>query len=685
MILGFANVPVDQVDRIEEKFNEVIHGILNHPNHEDLMSRMGVIIDRAVLSRRMNVENSPDVIPDAAILDLLYSESDDDIVKLLRMEDESDALLAKKYDVSFWLNLLNETFIQSPRVLLKGVPNIELNEQLYADEEERVRLQIKTLGPEGLKSAGDKVKRAIDSQALPPNSVLETVPTAGVDSIAWRKLVHYNHSSKPGPQGFDLAGIPFRFYFDDIRSQFVRVYMFLDMANVPEEDKPYLVILTETWLDAPIKLANGTVLHHDDVIKNRSKTAQSFYNDIGYKGGIFTPGSQSHLMMFYAEARDENYLDVVEMMKNALLNVEFSADRAKSKLSQLLNRIPGLKSKASSVTSALYDNIYFRKDSMMHHTSFLRQKRILQSAIEELEKSPGTLIARLHRLRQLIVTPQTCFVHMAADSKRLVELHGENTPTDVWKSFYDDAQTALEPTPERDMSKRYPLFSEHTFRDPRPSYRHAIVSISTSESCYVYQGINYNNTDWEVDEAATVRVMLQYLTDRMYDQIRGKGWTYHISMSASITEGRMKVTFSRSSSLANAFNAFREIIEGYYEGRTKWDPILLQSAKGSLVYSWVETQDSPEDLSSSSVLALLRQAKDSFYVPRFVKRLSEVSVEEVQAVAEKYLPSFANVNQTHTAIVCSPSQFEDVKTLLTDKYGFDLTVIDDLENSILTS
>ena len=37
-----------------------------------------------------------------------------------RMEDESDALLAKKYDVSFWLNLLNETFIQSPRVLLKG-------------------------------------------------------------------------------------------------------------------------------------------------------------------------------------------------------------------------------------------------------------------------------------------------------------------------------------------------------------------------------------------------------------------------------------------------------------------------------------------------------------------------------------------------------------------------------------
>ena len=42
------------------------------------------VVDRAILSRRMNVENSPDVIPDAAIYDLLYSQADGDIEKLLR-------------------------------------------------------------------------------------------------------------------------------------------------------------------------------------------------------------------------------------------------------------------------------------------------------------------------------------------------------------------------------------------------------------------------------------------------------------------------------------------------------------------------------------------------------------------------------------------------------------------------
>ena len=47
--------------------------------------------------------------------------------------------------------------------------------------------------------------------------------------------------------------------------------------------------------------------------------------------------------------------------------------------------------------------------------------------------------------------------------------------------------------------------SKHTLPD-------LSIIIHFLESCYVYQGINYNNTDWEVDEAATVRVMLQYLT-----------------------------------------------------------------------------------------------------------------------------------------------------------------------------
>lgn len=183
-------------------------------------------------------------------------------------------------------------------------------------------------------------------------------------------------------------------------------------------------------------------------------------------------------MMFYAEAKMENYLDVVSLMRTALFNVEFSVDRAKSKVTQLLNRIPALKAKASSVTSALYDNIYFNNTSLMHHASFLRQKRVLEEALDKLETSPGMLISKLHQLRKLIVTPRTSFVHMATNVKQLTQMFGSKA-AGVWRSFYD-GKNKLEPTPEANMAHRYPIYSEHTSRDPSPEFRHAIVNMGTS-------------------------------------------------------------------------------------------------------------------------------------------------------------------------------------------------------------
>ena len=46
-------------------------------------------------------------------------------------------------------------------------------------------------------------------------------------------------------------------------------------------------------------------------------------------------------------------------------------------------------------------------------------------------------------------------------------------------------------------------------------------------------------------QAAAERVMLQYLSDRMYDEVRGQGLTYGVSLSLSITEGRSTLSLTR--------------------------------------------------------------------------------------------------------------------------------------------
>ncbi len=115
----------------------------------------------------------------------------------------------------------------------------------------------------------------------------------------------------------------------------------------------------------------------------------------------------------------------------------------------------------------------------------------------------------------------------------------------------------------REIESRYPTVSEYVYADPRPPVRHAILSMPGTESCYLKQAVPYEQRDWEAQDVATMRVMLQYLSDRMYDQIRGQGWTYGVSMSSSVTEGRIRVSFSRSSQLILAYNEFRQIIANY--------------------------------------------------------------------------------------------------------------------------
>ena len=73
----------------------------------------------------------------------------------------------------------------------------------------------------------------------------------------------------------------------------------------------------------------------------------------------------------------------------------FEADRVKSICSQLLNIIPGAKLKAASVVDVLSDNMWFNKESVIHHASFLRQQKFLNGVMKQLEEDPQPVLDKL--------------------------------------------------------------------------------------------------------------------------------------------------------------------------------------------------------------------------------------------------------------------------------------------------
>ena len=553
--IDFENVPLDKMDLIVDKFKQTMKDVASEGID---MERISTIIERMVLSRKTNLENSPHlIVPDPAVLDMLYGNKPDDLYNFVKEEEGEQAKNILSKPESFWLDLMNITFSR-PVVITKAYPSNELNKELIANETKRLETQREELGSEGLERAGKRIEDALKSQVLPPPEVLKSIPIADVNAIQFRKMNYYNHTTTTQPQGFDLKSIPFHFQLEDVNSQFVRFYVFLDTSEIPIEDKYYMVLLTELWLRSPLR-KNGSIESYESVLKRRSQTSLSFYNDLGYKGSTFSPGSYSDLIMFFCECELSKYEETVALFKEALFDIEYNLDKIKSLLSQALNSIPSMKLSASSMNSNLFDNIYFNKKSNIYFSSALRQQKFLQKVSDQIQDNPGPLIAKLHQLKRIILKPKNVFVQMSTSLERLTNAYEEpaNQWIDLFKSVSDETSLYLD--------RRFPTKSEYRYQDQNPSTKHAIIGISGSSSCYLKQSIPYDLKDWEDKEVATMRVMLQYLSDRMYDEIRGEGLTYGISMSSSVTEGRTRVSFTRSSQLIEAYAKFREIIASYID------------------------------------------------------------------------------------------------------------------------
>ena len=620
------------------------------------------------------------MVPDPAVLDLLYGKKPEQLHQFMRVNEEQIAKDLLDMPDSFWLDMLNVTFSR-PRVMTKAYPSKKLGQDLIDEERKRVDAQIDNLGTEGLEKADKAVKEAIKSQILPPPEVLNSVPVADVTGIKFRKMNYYNHTTEAQPKGFNLKNIPYHFQFDDVNSQFVRFYAFIDTSSIPYEDRLYLVLLTELWLTSPLRLSNGEVENYEEVLQRRSKTALSFYNDLGYKGSTFSPGSHSDLIMFFVEGELDKYEEVIGLLKEAIFNVEFSLDKAKTLISQLLNGIPSMKVSASTVNSAIFDNLFFDKKNNIYYSSFLRQQKFLEKISDQIKNNPGVFLAKIHKLKSLIVQPKNLFVQMATSLERLKESYPN--PAKPWINMFDSKNFNVK---NAKLEDRFKSKSDHHFKSKNPDLRHAIIGIPGTSSCYLRQSIPYEQTDWEADDVATMRVMLQYLSDRMYDQIRGKGLTYGVSMSSSVTEGRIRVSFSRSSQLIEAYAKFRDILKNFTNPEVAddmWNEDFIESAKGSQIYDWAEREETIEDLGSSSVKASLRQTFDPFYNRRFVKRLAKINVNDVKNLALKYLPLFENPELTLTAVTCGPA---DINSIVENfkQYDLKMHVIKDMDNSILT-
>ena len=677
IVAGFSHVPVDSMDMIEDKFQNAINVILNGGPDPIDIERIQTIIDQIYLKRRRDIENGPQkIVQDVAVDDLLFSTNETEINAFLKLGGVETVQILKQKTLDDWLQLLRETLCfckESPRVKLLAYPSANYSKELIANESRRIEEQREYLGEDGLRTAGMLAKQALESSTSPPNAILLKMPLADVNSITYHNLESYNHTTSKQPDGFDLRSIPFRFQLDNIDTEFVRIFIFLDTSDIKVEDQKYLSLLTNVWLECPLKTSNGTQVSFEEVMKQRERDSITFNNCIGE--------TQSQFMRFVVTLEVNKYENVVTHLQSALFDVTFTSEKINNQISRLLNGITSAKQDSETILNALYNNIYFNNQTYLHAASFLRQERFLTKAQNEFATKPEALIQKLEQLKSQIVQAKNTIVYMATNIERLTQTHGD-LALGIWKHFFkneNERDAPLEITP----LQRYPVTPEWKYRDPIPTFRHVILGFSGTESCYMKQSIELDIKDVESEQLPATRLMVEYLNNIMFDQIRGPGWTYGIAGSVSVTLGRLAVIFDRASNLVKAYKEFRKLVSYYSSGDDIWDPVKIDAAKGSLIYRWVSSEESPNELANNSISAYLIGARDSFYARRFIQLLSKVTVDEVIEASKKYLPRFVDPDLTNTVIVCGPKAVSDVKELL-NQYHFNIKEIDDINNSILT-
>jgi Zn-dependent M16 (insulinase) family peptidase len=178
--------------------------------------------------------------------------------------------------------------------------------------------------------------------------------------------------------------------------------------------------------------------------------------------------------MFYAETLFEKYVAGIEMLKDAIFNVKFTADRTKSICSQLLNIIPPAKLKASSIVDVLSDSMYFNKESVIHHTSFLRQKKFLETVMAQLEKDPAPVLQKLQDIAKWMVQPKRTQVYMTTDVEKLTAGYGSKA-AEMWRDLFPRNDQAFEFKKAEELKEKSLLLADHKLTEKNPEHRHAIT------------------------------------------------------------------------------------------------------------------------------------------------------------------------------------------------------------------
>lgn len=730
----FTGVPLESIEKIEPVLLSTLENLLNSEDSLKLSDIKEVLL-KEILRRENKLETSPRSTVSYPVIDFgIYGDTCDNLEERLDKITWYKELLEKPID--FWRDMIKTYVLDAHRVIINVRPSTEEAKRVSTENDERVKQRKEALGEEGLKKKAEELAEAKRINEIPPPpAMLNDMPVPSTDSVVFHTLDAYtNHqdgdtnstNAMIDPPDFKISDLPFKFQVDDVHSNFVVLAAIMDTSSLSTSQRMYLPVLLDLFFESDV-LRNGSVVVHSDVIRGLSRDFLVTRADMSLKlsgSSAFSCGIFCNYAMLVSKMEASKYETGIEWLYDVMYHSKITVPRVKVKTNRLLNSISSHKRSGSSVLSLMNERLLYQSDSNQNQINFLRQQKFLTdlSAKLENESEAQDVIDDLNGIITSLTNIQNITFHMAADVKKIVEMTDISKP---WQKFAknltsDDVAKKLtlgvvsdnvfrtnsiktlcdtlkvtEHNSTTDLENDQNIiylnvtFNDQTNNDTANNTINCkttayVKGMSSIESSYLQQSTASINNYLHEDVPALLTA-IQYFTQLegpMWREIRGKGLAYNYRISLIISEGTLTLKLNKAAQLVDAYRETLSLLTGYINGSTTWDPVLLDTAKSSLLYEVISRE--------STVLSVVQQSLMSYYrgVPHSYNKdllplISNLTLPEVQRATRNYFTPLLSPQESTSVVVCPKNDVEQVQSALSG-FGHEVEIIGDLENSIFS-
>ncbi|KAF8140174.1 Metalloenzyme, LuxS/M16 peptidase-like protein [Boletus edulis] len=677
-----GSVPAEYLDTFDVKLlasfrRIVIEGID--------MSRMSMVINRDERQLRSKLESAKgDTFSGTIITDFLYGATDGSDLRGALDEIKYYNIL-RTWDSLLWTELLKKYFIDQHYAVVIGRPSANLAENLEAVEKARLAAQVEQLGPEGLTKAGQELEAAKAENELPiPKEILTAFPVPDVKSISWipvKSMQELDKGRTTISRSPDLEkhiesdGEPLSMFvqYDHVTSDFVGIHAFFSLANMPDELRPYLSTYAAAFFSLPVKLENGKVLSHEEVVNQLDDLT------VSYEAGLGLSDQFTELARISIKVETAHYESAITWLRDLVWGAVFDKERLLVSAAKLAQSLPELKRDGNNVLSSVWAETLYGKNSTSLAGAILSQADFVPKLIKDLHESPEQVIAAFEQLRKCLTDPSGIRISITGN------VLGLKKPRSPWREKLGHLCQTSTLAPVKLTSETLNELGKN------PVEKAVVVSLPTIESSFV-EHTTKGIQGFDHPEFPALRVALEVLNAAesfLWRTVRGAGLAYGAYMTADREAGLITFSLYRSSNSMEAFKEVKIVVSGLVDGSIELADTTLDAAKSSIVYAVTKNVATAGRAAINSFTNQALKGLSQDHNLQLLNQYQAVTKDDVLASLKKYILPIFSPSTSTVVVVTAPSKVDQISEGLTG-YGFDvekrtLEVEEDEEGSLGTT